>query len=1150
MKKSAFMRTTALLAMICICTSLHSQNADTVQIPYCIGFEDSESYDWYVVGLTSPQVSTQNHRLGLKSLEFGNVNTGYSYAVLPFFDTDSLQELVMSFYAYATNAIPLASTLELGLLPDANGFSSFLPLDTLEFNCNYCWQQFTIDFALYHGLSGYVAFRFSASDSLSYCWVDDISVSRCAVDGLRVHYTQQGVTVQWNVHHTADSIILEYGPQGYRNTQNNQGWHIAVVSGGPQGSMALQYINQDSSYDVYVYSKCDDEVGCIPSMVTMNRRLMLPYCNDFEDYPAGATPDYWTVKRLTSQQYPVEICSMPDGSHSVCLYAGMNGGTMVMLPQLVSGQSLLGKSFNVRMSSESSRYTKFQVGVLTDTTNLLSFMLLSEVQNTADGITEEFNLVIPDTLVLPSGVQPVIRAVSTMGNQMMWLDRLSLSSSPFPLAIVDSAMGLHSHRISWQGGSDNDYFYVEYNLNDSVVSVQSDSCSVVLDGMRSGGEYDVYFVSIGGERLCFPYYFVHPVFYPVAASGSSVVADSCRFYVSFSNLSSVIIEDSSIDNSGLACDSAWWDFGNGITDTAYNAFFVYDSAGTYQVSLVSAVAGSEQRDTASIMLTLEFPATTAAIIGEYTICQGDTLTLMLNGGLNPEWYSDIGNMLGVADTLRYVPDNMSFVSCYFTDGNGCRDSLQQQVIIHPSYGFVDTLSLCADEFPIIWHDRNVTLQDTSSIVQLVGQTLMGCDSTVTLDMNVYQIYSFNDTVNICRDELPYTWCDTVFDVETYNGLYTRRMTSVDGCDSVRLLRLKINNVYNYNDIIESCEPYTWIDGVTYTERTIGPQIALQSHDGCDSILTLDFRQKSPARTNILDSICTGETYYFAGRNLTNGGLYRDTLETVEHCDSIITLILTKLQIPKITVTEEVDCERRVYNLVAQSDVDYIEWSCLNGSWNYDWGQPASHQVWVSPRVPTTLIITADYYSEHTCPATREYYIEPVKIPEARFSVSPDRLDNENDHFYAYDNSIGAIDRVWWVDGVFYGNDVRIVCTPPHGVDSVVVMLESLSEHCTDTAMMVIPVFHHSVYAPNAFTPDNANNSEFKLYMDGVVDYELFIYNRSGVLVFHSTDPEMGWDGSINGFACPQGTYVWLLKYTVAEYPRQPQTCTGSVLLLR
>lgn len=75
-------------------------------------------------------------------------------------------------------------------------------------------------------------------------------------------------------------------------------------------------------------------------------------------------------------------------------------------------------------------------------------------------------------------------------------------------------------------------------------------------------------------------------------------------------------------------------------------------------------------------------------------------------------------------------------------------------------------------------------------------------------------------------------------------------------------------------------------------------------------------------------------------------------------------------------------------------------------------------------------------------------------------------------------------------------------------------------------------FSPKVYLPNAFSPDGDGiNDVFLPYANYVdqVDYHLIVYNRTGNLIFESTDPAEGWSGANEEV----GVYVYVLELTNA-----------------
>ncbi|MDW7694278.1 SBBP repeat-containing protein [Flammeovirgaceae bacterium SG7u.111] len=93
----------------------------------------------------------------------------------------------------------------------------------------------------------------------------------------------------------------------------------------------------------------------------------------------------------------------------------------------------------------------------------------------------------------------------------------------------------------------------------------------------------------------------------------------------------------------------------------------------------------------------------------------------------------------------------------------------------------------------------------------------------------------NDIITTCE---PYIWRDGITYTEsTDSAIYL--LADAVGCDSIFTLDLTINYPTYGSDILTSCEPYTWIDGVTYHESTPFPTYTLTNSVGCDSIVTLN-----------------------------------------------------------------------------------------------------------------------------------------------------------------------------------------------------------------------------------------------------------------------------------------------------------------------
>ena len=145
-----------------------------------------------------------------------------------------------------------------------------------------------------------------------------------------------------------------------------------------------------------------------------------------------------------------------------------------------------------------------------------------------------------------------------------------------------------------------------------------------------------------------------------------------------------------------------------------------------------------------------------------------------------------------------------------------------------------------------------------------------------------------DSLNTCG---PYTWIDG----NTYsssNNTATCTLTNSAGCDSVVTLNLTINNSSSGTDTLSTCGPYTWIDGNTYSSSNNTATCTLTNSAGCDSVVTLNLTiNNSSSGTDTL-STCGPYTWIDGNTYSSSNNTATCTLTNSAGCDSVVTLNLT------------------------------------------------------------------------------------------------------------------------------------------------------------------------------------------------------------------------------------------------------------------
>lgn len=198
------------------------------------------------------------------------------------------------------------------------------------------------------------------------------------------------------------------------------------------------------------------------------------------------------------------------------------------------------------------------------------------------------------------------------------------------------------------------------------------------------------------------------------------------------------------------------------------------------------------------------------------------------------------------------------------------------------------LSVCENELPYSWNSLTFTSSGTQSVSL---SSTIGCDSIVTLNLNVNGIDTNTVNISICENELPYSWNGFTF---TSSGTQSVSLSSTIGCDSIVTLNLNVNEIDTNIVDISLCEnelPYVW-NGLTFSSS--GTQsTTLSSTLGCDSIVTLNLNLNGIDTNTINLSICENEfPYTYNGLTFSSPGTQIIYLLNSSGCDSTINVNLS------------------------------------------------------------------------------------------------------------------------------------------------------------------------------------------------------------------------------------------------------------------
>ncbi|MCG8328596.1 MAG: gliding motility-associated C-terminal domain-containing protein [Chitinophagales bacterium] len=303
----------------------------------------------------------------------------------------------------------------------------------------------------------------------------------------------------------------------------------------------------------------------------------------------------------------------------------------------------------------------------------------------------------------------------------------------------------------------------------------------------------------------------------------------------------------------------------------------FDSAGTYDVVLTAA-DGCDSTVTLNLSI-LEHPMT----ILDEIICQGESYTVGSSS------YSVMGTYM---DTLAAANGCDSIITLNLT---------VQEPIINDIVGKICTGQTYTVGTSV--YDQAGSYTDTLA-------NYIGCDSIVNLTLTIEDVIRDTLTTSICEGET-YTVAGNTYDM---TGFYDHPFVTASGCDSVFSLDLTVIPIrYTTIDSTICDGESVTVGSNTYTTSGNYEEVMMSIETACDSIVTLNLIVLNVPVTDLVESICDGETYEVGTSDYTLTGIYVDTLVAANGCDSIVNLDLTVLDVPETFLTPSI-CDGEDYEV--------------------------------------------------------------------------------------------------------------------------------------------------------------------------------------------------------------------------------------------
>ena len=200
--------------------------------------------------------------------------------------------------------------------------------------------------------------------------------------------------------------------------------------------------------------------------------------------------------------------------------------------------------------------------------------------------------------------------------------------------------------------------------------------------------------------------------------------------------------------------------------------------------------------------------------------------------------------------------------------------------------------------------------------------------------------------------------------------------------------------------------------------------------------------------------------------------------------------------------------------------------------------------------PIQLIVTSDL----GCTDDTTVFMQINAYPQAvaEFSYFPNTVLFGED-IYFENLSTNATSWQWdFGDGV---NSIEE--SPAHSYLTIgtysITLIASNEFGCNDTISYQLEVSSETLlFVPNTFTPDGDEfnqNWVVQISEIDIYDFRITLFNRWGELIWESFDPEVGWDGTINGAAVQDGVYTWKIEVGT-KFTGKREIFTGHVNVIR
>lgn len=611
-----------------------------------------------------------------------------------------------------------------------------------------------------------------------------------------------------------------------------------------------------------------------------------------------------------------------------------------------------------------------------------------------------------------------------------------------------------------------------------------------------------------------------------------------------------------------------YQWSTGATSASINV----NTAGNYSVtaSTSNGCSGS-----ASVTV-IQNEASEVVVSGNTVICSGIGTSLTASSGTDYLW--------STGETTQSISvNNPGTYSVTVTNSNGCSNSATQTVSLMEQPTILGNNHICSGQSTTLsasgsgsyaWSNGASTSFITVNTPGNYTVTVTlpnGCSSSATVNVSVgtTPTPTILGSTTFCQGQsstltanggVSYAWSNggTGNSVSvSQSGIYTVTATNAEGCSATANVTVTVNPLPSVNISGNSsfCQgdnvtltatgasTYVWSNASTNASITVSSAgnytVSGTDANGCSNIATKTVSVNPTYNTPLTHSICQGESYNFYGQNLTTAGTYTHTLQTINGCDSVLTLTLALKALPTPAITGSTSlCQGQTTTLTANGGVSYL-WS--NASTNN------------SISVSQSGIYTVTATNAEGCSAIANVTVTVNPTPSINISGNTTLCAGNSTTLTA-----SGSDSYSWSTG----DNTASVSISAFGVYTVT---GTSTEGCSNTATVTVLVSQSPVITITGATDIcvgesttlTAYGGETYLWSDGTTantltvgmagTYQVIGYNAAGCNAMASATVNV-WQPATSEFSieCPDSCYAWNGEsyFQSGDYTQTLQTVHG------